>query len=80
MQEPSHSNGRTSVAVVGTGMAGLVSAYLLNKDPERRFDIEVFEAVRVQKSIYHVLCRLCFFQPFLSVLFDWICFCFCYAS
>ncbi|KUL83740.1 hypothetical protein ZTR_08645 [Talaromyces verruculosus] len=31
------------VAVVGSGMAGLVTAYLLNRDPEHRYNVEVFE-------------------------------------
>ncbi|QVM05615.1 hypothetical protein D8B26_000322 [Coccidioides posadasii str. Silveira] len=35
---------RKSVAVVGTGMAGLVTAYLLRQDKYNRFDVEVFEA------------------------------------
>lgn len=33
------------VAVVGSGMAGLVTAYLLNQDPEHRYQVEVFEIV-----------------------------------
>ncbi|WEW57154.1 hypothetical protein PRK78_002615 [Emydomyces testavorans] len=33
-----------TVAVVGTGMAGLVTAYLLRQDKYNRFDVEVFEA------------------------------------
>lgn len=47
MKRESHDDGpaRSSVAVVGTGMAGLATAYLLSRDPERRFDVEVFEAV-----------------------------------
>lgn len=35
------------VAVVGSGMAGLVTAYLLNQDPENRYQVEVFEIVRL---------------------------------
>ncbi|KGO68413.1 hypothetical protein PITC_070380 [Penicillium italicum] len=34
---------RKNVAVIGTGMAGLVVAYMLRKDPRGRFDVEVFE-------------------------------------
>lgn len=34
------------VAVVGSGMAGLVTAYLLNQDPEDRYEVQVFEIVR----------------------------------
>jgi cation diffusion facilitator CzcD-associated flavoprotein CzcO len=36
---------RKSVAVIGTGMAGLVIAYILRNDPRGRFDVEVFEKV-----------------------------------
>ena len=43
----SNSDGsRISVAIVGTGMAGLVTAYLLRNDESQKFDIEVFESVR----------------------------------
>ncbi|KAF3482796.1 uncharacterized protein GIQ15_02120 [Arthroderma uncinatum] len=37
---------RTSIAVIGSGMAGLVTAYLLQRDENhsRKFDIEVFES------------------------------------
>lgn len=34
---------RQRVAVVGSGLAGLTTAYLLNRD---NFDVEVFEMVR----------------------------------
>ncbi|EGE09106.1 hypothetical protein TEQG_08039 [Trichophyton equinum CBS 127.97] len=41
----SNSDGsRISVAIVGTGMAGLVTAYLLRNDENQKFDIEVFES------------------------------------
>lgn len=33
------------VAVVGTGLAGLVTAYLLHHDLEEKFDVEMFERV-----------------------------------
>lgn len=36
---------KKSVAVIGSGMAGLVSAYLLQKDREQRYTVEVFEMV-----------------------------------
>ena len=38
-------NDRTKVAVVGTGMAGLVTAWLLNGDPQMRYEVELFESV-----------------------------------
>ncbi|PLB33185.1 uncharacterized protein BDW47DRAFT_7091 [Aspergillus candidus] len=34
---------KKSVAVIGSGMAGLVSAYLLQRDREQRYTVEVFE-------------------------------------
>lgn len=40
---------RTSVAIIGSGMAGLVSAYLLTQDNDQRFDVEVFETVRMRR-------------------------------
>ena len=40
-----------SVAIIGSGLAGLVSAYLLTQDKGQRFDVEVFETV--------CMCRIC---------------------
>jgi 2-polyprenyl-6-methoxyphenol hydroxylase-like FAD-dependent oxidoreductase len=40
------------VAIVGSGMAGLVTAYLLNQDPERRYNVEVFEIVRLRSDLF----------------------------
>ncbi|KAJ5339273.1 hypothetical protein N7452_006001 [Penicillium brevicompactum] len=37
------STPRQHVAVIGTGMAGLVTAYILRNDPQGRFEVEVFE-------------------------------------
>ncbi|MBZ6431887.1 MAG: NAD(P)-binding protein [Acinetobacter pittii] len=36
---------RKNVAVIGTGMAGLVVAYILRNDSRGRFEVEVFEKV-----------------------------------
>lgn len=36
---------KTRVAVVGSGMAGLVTAYLLHRDPEQRYQVTLFEEV-----------------------------------
>jgi NADPH-dependent glutamate synthase beta subunit-like oxidoreductase len=36
---------RRKVAVIGSGMAGLVTAYLLKNDTSGRFDVEIFETV-----------------------------------
>lgn len=33
------------VAIVGSGLAGLVSAYLLHNDRQQRFAVKVFESV-----------------------------------
>ncbi|ETS81804.1 hypothetical protein PFICI_06806 [Pestalotiopsis fici W106-1] len=40
---PRPSNSQTPVAVVGTGLAGLVTAYLLHNDPLQRFHVTLFE-------------------------------------
>jgi predicted NAD/FAD-binding protein len=44
---------RKKIAVVGTGMAGLVIAYILKNDPRQRFEVEVFEKVKP------LLCDMC---------------------
>lgn len=36
------------VAVIGSGMAGLTTAMLLNGDPQRRYSVTVFESVSLQ--------------------------------
>jgi glycine/D-amino acid oxidase-like deaminating enzyme len=36
---------KARVAVVGSGMAGLVAAYLLQRDPKRRYSVVLFESV-----------------------------------
>ncbi|KAK2806636.1 hypothetical protein FQN51_006602 [Onygenales sp. PD_10] len=36
-------NPRISVAIIGSGMAGLASGYLLKQDHSQRFDVQVFE-------------------------------------
>lgn len=33
------------VAVVGSGMAGLVTTFLLNHDPHQRYAVKLFESV-----------------------------------
>lgn len=42
---------RQKVAIIGSGMAGLVTAYLLQTDPSSRFEVEVFETVGVYYSL-----------------------------
>jgi 2-polyprenyl-6-methoxyphenol hydroxylase-like FAD-dependent oxidoreductase len=44
-------NIKCRVAVVGSGMAGLATAYLLNQDPEHRYHVEVFEIVRPRSEL-----------------------------
>jgi 2-polyprenyl-6-methoxyphenol hydroxylase-like FAD-dependent oxidoreductase len=34
------------VAIVGSGMAGLITAFLLNRDPHKRYIVKIFESVR----------------------------------
>jgi predicted NAD/FAD-binding protein len=41
-----HKPPRKTVAVVGSGLAGLTTAYLLARDSKERYDVEVFEMVR----------------------------------
>lgn len=43
---PMASNPPREVAVVGTGMAGLVTAYLLHHDPQQRFRVRLVDKVR----------------------------------
>lgn len=33
------------VAVIGSGLAGLTTAYLLARDTEKRYSVEIFETV-----------------------------------
>lgn len=40
------SQQQVKVAVVGSGMAGLVTAHLLKQDRRQRFLVKVFESVR----------------------------------
>ncbi|KAK4998304.1 hypothetical protein LTR66_002450 [Elasticomyces elasticus] len=47
--------GQTRVAVVGSGMAGLVTAYLLHRDIQSRYAVTIFEGVRIATPPVHVL-------------------------
>lgn len=42
---------RIKVAVVGTGMAGLVTAYLLSHDEQDRYAVTLFEKVGVRLHV-----------------------------
>jgi predicted NAD/FAD-binding protein len=40
-------NNRIRVAIVGTGLAGLATGYLLHNDERNRYDVTLFERVRI---------------------------------
>lgn len=50
LQRPSDAesspNPKIRVAIIGSGLAGLATAYLLHQDNRSRFDITLFEQVR----------------------------------
>jgi 2-polyprenyl-6-methoxyphenol hydroxylase-like FAD-dependent oxidoreductase len=41
---------KQTVAIVGSGMAGLVTAYLLHHDMHERYSVTVFESVRMSQK------------------------------
>lgn len=43
--EKTHSSHTKTVAVVGTGMAGLATAHLLHQDPQKRYQVTLIEKV-----------------------------------
>lgn len=47
------SKEKQKVAIVGSGMAGLVTAHLLSRDPRQRYSVTVFESVRVCRDNFH---------------------------
>lgn len=49
MDKPQPRQPRT-VAVVGTGMAGLATAHLLHQDPSKRYQVTLLEKVSVHPS------------------------------
>ena len=49
------SNAKQKVAIVGSGMAGLVTARLLHNDIHQRYSVTVFESVRMYVSNAAVL-------------------------
>lgn len=42
---PSDDRKQKTIAIVGSGMAGLTTAYLLNGDRKQRYNVKVFEMV-----------------------------------
>jgi len=51
MSTPPHAHERERVAVVGSGLAGLLSAYLLARDG--RYAVTIFESVRCAGTWEH---------------------------
>lgn len=56
----SMAKGKIRVAVIGSGLAGLTAAYLLARDTEKRYSVEIFETVsgRVQSLQMSLPCSL----------------------
>lgn len=50
MTSSKKSNAEQKVAIVGSGMAGLVTAHLLHNDMHQRYSVTVFESVRMYVS------------------------------
>jgi threonine dehydrogenase-like Zn-dependent dehydrogenase len=46
------SKAKQKVAIVGSGMAGLVTAHLLHHDPRQRYSVAVFESVRMSQHAF----------------------------
>lgn len=49
---------RSRVAIIGTGLAGLTTAYLLHQDQQKRYDVTLFEQV-ISHSLTHTTRRFC---------------------
>lgn len=49
---------KIKVAVVGTGMAGLVTAYLLSHDEQNRYAVTLFEKVS-SHCLLTLICVIC---------------------
>jgi 2-polyprenyl-6-methoxyphenol hydroxylase-like FAD-dependent oxidoreductase len=45
---------RERIAVVGSGMAGLATAWALHNDPAHKFDVTVFEKVLSTESVQNL--------------------------
>lgn len=48
MADSSHHPIETRVAIIGTGLAGLTTAYLLQNDARGRYGVTLFEQVSVR--------------------------------
>lgn len=60
------------VAIVGSGMAGLLTAFLLSRDPYTKYSVKIFESVRIYdmesnfSRLTHCRGSLCHSIPLLS--------------
>jgi predicted NAD/FAD-binding protein len=45
------SKSKQKVAIVGSGMAGLVTAHLLHHDIHQRYSVTIFESVRMSQML-----------------------------
>lgn len=45
-----NSEAKSRVAIIGTGLAGLTTAYLLHNDKQKRYEVTLFEQVRVDNE------------------------------
>lgn len=45
MEDSYRNESQSRVAVVGTGLAGLTTAYLLQNDDQKRYSVTLFEQV-----------------------------------
>lgn len=43
--KPAGGERKTRVAIIGTGLAGLTTAYLLHHDAQKRYEVTLFEQV-----------------------------------
>lgn len=50
---PTVKQRKKTVAIIGSGMAGLVSAYLIQRDRQQRYEVEIFETVNDSKLFLH---------------------------
>lgn len=47
MQSTSAKGRKSRVAIIGTGLAGLTTAYLLHHDRQKRYEVTLFEQVDI---------------------------------
>lgn len=53
---PADGSSKSRVAIIGTGLAGLTTAYLLHQDKEKRYEVILFEQV-LTHSLTQMLLR-----------------------